>query len=75
MVTVIIYGPPLALRIRMSKSKKKEIKLISEKQCWHPYKLQNLSMKKFIQAVNKVLNQELELLDIRREKRRKEEEV
>jgi len=57
----------------MSKSKKKEIKLISEKQCWHPYKLQNLSMKKFIKAVNKILNQELELLDIRREKRETEE--
>jgi len=57
----------------MSKSKKKKIKLISEKPCWHPYNLQKLTLKKFIKVVNKILKDELELLDIRKEKSQEEE--
>ena len=54
----------------MSKSKKKENELISEKPCWHPYKLQNLSLKRFINVVNRILNRELEIMDIRKKKER-----
>ena len=57
----------------MSKSKKKEVDLISEKACWHPYKLQNLNLRQFIKVVNKILKEELEIMDIRKEKREAEE--
>lgn len=57
----------------MSKPKKKEFQKPSEKSCWHPYKLQNLNLKRFIQVVNKILNRELEILDIRKEKKEVEE--
>ncbi|MDH4223657.1 MAG: hypothetical protein OEV55_08990 [candidate division Zixibacteria bacterium] len=52
----------------MSRLKKKEIGMITEKPCWHPYKLQSLSLKRFIKVVNKILQQELEIIDIRKEK-------
>ncbi len=52
----------------MSKSKKKEIEQISQKLCWHPYKLQKLNLEQFIKVVNKILNDELEILDIREER-------
>jgi len=52
----------------MSKSKKKEIELISEKPCWHPYNLQKLALERFIKVANKILRAELEILDIRKEK-------
>jgi hypothetical protein len=57
----------------MSKSKKKEVDLISEKTCWHPYKLQNLNLRQFIRVVNRILKEELEIMDIRKEKREAEE--
>jgi hypothetical protein len=57
----------------MSKPKKKEFQELSEKSCWHPYKLQNLNLKRFVHVVNKILNRELEILDIRKEKREVEE--
>jgi len=57
----------------MSKSKKKEIEPISKKLCWHPYKLQKLNLQQFIKVVNKILNDELEILDIREEKGRGDE--
>jgi hypothetical protein len=57
----------------MSKSKKKEIEQVSEKLCWHPYKLQKLNLQQFIKVVNKILNDELEILDIRGEKGRGDE--
>ncbi|MDP3024528.1 MAG: hypothetical protein Q8O10_03240 [candidate division Zixibacteria bacterium] len=57
----------------MSKSKKKEIEPISQKLCWHPYKLQKLNLQQFIKVVNKILNEELEILDIREEKSKREE--
>jgi hypothetical protein len=47
--------------------------LISEKACWHPYKLQNLNLRQFIKVVNKILKDELEILDIRGEKTSSEE--
>ena len=57
----------------MSKSKKKEIEQVSQKLCWHPYKLQKLNLQQFIKVVNKILNEELEILDIREEKGRGDE--
>jgi len=56
------------MRGRMSKSKKKEIELISEKFCWHPYNLQKLTLERFIRVANKILKDEFEILDIREEK-------
>jgi hypothetical protein len=58
---------------RMSKPKKKEVEPISQKLCWHPYKLQKLNLQQFIKVVNKILNDELEILDIREEKGRGDE--
>jgi hypothetical protein len=52
----------------MSKSKKKETELISEKLCWHPYNLQKLTLEQFIKVVNKILKDEFDILDIREEK-------
>jgi hypothetical protein len=57
----------------MSKSKRKELQELSEKSCWHPYKLQNLNLRQFIKVVNKILKDELEILDIRGEKTSSEE--
>ena len=59
----------------MSKPKKKEIEQISQKLCWHPYKLQKLNLQQFIKVVNKILNDEFEILDIREEKGRGDEQL
>ena len=53
----------------MSKSKNEEKNVIFENPCWNPYNLQMLSLKHFIDVVNKILRGEAELLDIQKEKR------
>lgn len=45
------------------RKEREEFATIGEKEIWHPYELQSLPMRKFIQIIDKILQRDYLMLD------------